>query len=106
MSTSLLNLDDAPRDPIERLLYLSGVREQVGKELDEAFGSAYFEARLQDRLEAAIAAGPYARKRVLAYSRAENQRRGRTVRWNDGHDPTSTAYYRRRASVRDEHGAF
>lgn len=89
---SLLNLDDAPKDPIERVMYLSGVKEQAAKELDEAFAVAYFEARLQRRLDTAITAGPYARKRVLAYTRQENQRRGRTVRWGDKADPTSTAY--------------
>jgi hypothetical protein len=88
----LLNLSDAPDDPIERVMYLSGVMEQVRKELDAAFAEAYFEARLQHRLESAIAAGPYAKKRVLAYTRRENQRRGRIIRWGDGLDATSTAY--------------
>jgi hypothetical protein len=88
----ILNLSEAPKDPIERLLYLSGVNEQVRKELDAAFAEAYFEARLQRRLDAAVAAGPYARKRVLAYTRHENQKRGRSVRWGDGADATSTAY--------------
>jgi len=88
----LLNLADAPTDPIERLMWLSGVKEQAAKELDDAFAIAYFEARLQRRLDSAIAAGPYARKRVLRYTRQENQKRGRTVRWQDGADPTSTAY--------------
>lgn len=90
--TPILNLDAAPADPIERVMWLSGVAEQARKELDLAFASAYFEARLEQRLDTAISAGPYAKKRVLAYTRAENQRRGRTVRWNDGLDPTSTAY--------------
>jgi hypothetical protein len=89
----ILNLDDAPSDPIERIMWLSGVQEQATKELDRAFASAYFEARIQHRLEAAVSAGPFARKRVLAYTRAENERRGRTVRWGDKADPTSTAYY-------------
>lgn len=88
----ILNLDEAPKDPIERVLWLSGVNEQVRKELDDAFAEAYFEARLQRRLDSALAAGPYAKKRVLAYTRHENQRRGRTVRWGDGLDSTSTAY--------------
>lgn len=88
----ILNLDDAPRDPIERIVWLSGVREQALSELDKEFADAYFQARLRGQLEAAISAGPYARKRVLAYTRHENQRRGRTVRWGDGADPTSTAY--------------
>jgi len=88
----LLNLDDAPKDPIERLMWLSGVHDQVRAELDEEFGKAYYEARLQQRLDAAISAGPYAKKRVLAYTRHENEKRGRAVRWGDGADPTSTAY--------------
>lgn len=92
MTKPLLNLDDLPRDPIERVMWLSGVKEQVEKELDAAFGAAYFEARLQRRLPTAITAGPHAKKRVLAYTRRENQRRGRSVRWGDGLDPSSTAY--------------
>ena len=88
----ILNLDEAPKDPVERVMWLSGVNEQVRKELDDAFAEAYFEARLQRRLDAVIAAGPHARKRVLAFTRHENQRRGRTVRWGDKADPTSTAY--------------
>jgi hypothetical protein len=90
----LLRLDDAPKDPIERLMYLSGVKEQVALELEEALAEAYFQARLQHRFEAALAAGPYALKRALALTRHENQRRGRTVRWGDGLDATSSAYGR------------
>lgn len=88
----LLNLDAAPRDPIERLLWLTGVKERAAEELDDALGRAYFEARLERRLDSAIAAGPYAKKRVLALTRRENARRGRPVRWGDGVDPTSSAY--------------
>jgi hypothetical protein len=90
----LLNLSEAPKDPIERLMYLSGVREQVASELEAELSDAYFQARLQHRFEAALAAGPYAPKRALALTRHENQRRGRSVRWGDGLDPTSTAYRR------------
>lgn len=93
----ILNLADAPRDPLERVMWLSGVNEAVRHELVEAFGGAYFEARLHGQLEAAITAGPHGRKRVLAFTRAENERRGRTVRWGDGADPTSTAYAHRSA---------
>ena len=88
----LLNLDDAPRDPIERIMWLSGVMAQAKQELDAELGAAYFEARLQRRLDDAVSAGPYARKTVLALTRRENEKRGRTVRWADGADPTSTAY--------------
>lgn len=90
----LLNLDEAPKDPIERLIWLAGVQEQVKRELDAEFEDAYFDARLQGRFDLAVTAGPYARKRALAFTRAANERRGRTVRWNDGADPTSTAYGR------------
>lgn len=89
---ALLNLEPAPTEPIERIMWLSGVKEQVAAELDAAFAEAYFEARLQRRLDTAVKAGPYPRLRVLALTRHENERRGRTVRWNDGADPTSTAY--------------
>lgn len=89
---SILNLDAAPSDPIERVMWLSGVKEQALAELDLAFGAAYFDARIQQRLDTAVHAGPHSKKRVLAYTRAENERRGRSVRWGDGADPTSTAY--------------
>lgn len=91
----LLNLDEAPKDPIERLLYLSGVKEQVAVELEVALSAAYFQARLERRFDAALAAGPYALKRALALTRHENQKRGRSIRWNDGLDSTSSAYGKR-----------
>lgn len=88
----ILNLDDAPREPIERLMWLSGVMEQVTTELNTEFGRAYYEARLQKQFPQALALGLHSRKRALAFTRGENERRGRTVRWQDGYDPTSTAY--------------
>lgn len=88
----ILNLDDAPTDPVERLLWLSGVKEQVQRELDEEFARTYYEARIQKVFIPALSVGLHSRKKALAYARKENERRGRTVRWNDGLDPTSTAY--------------
>lgn len=90
----LLDLTEAPKDPIERVMWLSGVKEQAAKELDEAFSEAYFQARLQGRFNPAVSAGPYARKRALAFTRAANERRGRPIRWGDGQDPTSTSFGR------------
>lgn len=90
--SSILNLSEAPADPIERIMWLSGVAEAVTRELDAEFAEAYFNARLQRRLASAIEVGPHSRKRVLAYTRAENDRRARIVRWGDGADATSTAY--------------
>jgi hypothetical protein len=88
----MLNLDDAPEAPIERLLWLSGVMEAVKAELDAEFAEAYYEARLEGVFDTATGLGLHSKKRALAFTRAENERRGRTIRWNDGVDPTSTAF--------------
>lgn len=88
----LLNLDGAPEHPIERLAWLSGVMEEVRSELDSEYAAAYYEARLQRCLDQAVGLGLHSRKRALAYTRQENEKRGRTVRWGDGADPTSSAY--------------
>jgi hypothetical protein len=88
----ILNLDDAPESPIERLLWLSGVMEEVKRELDEEFASTYYEARVSGVFDSALAVGLHSKKKALAYTRKENERRGRTVRWGDRIDPTSTAY--------------
>lgn len=80
----LLNLADAPRDPIERIIWLSGVQTQVRRELDQELGEAYFNARLQRRLDEAVTAGPYGRKRVIAMTRSVNASKGQSVRWGDG----------------------
>lgn len=80
----MLNLDDMPTTPIERLLWLSGVAEQVKKELDAAWQSAYFEARFQGALDTAESLALHSHKRIMAWTRAENEARGRMIRWNDG----------------------
>lgn len=80
---NLLNLDAAPSEPLHRLMWLSGVRDQVALELDEEYRRAYFEMRLQNRLDEAFNLGLHSPTRVLAYTRAENESRGRLVRWND-----------------------
>jgi hypothetical protein len=83
MSTGYLDLSDAPDDAIERLMWLSGMAQAVKEELDLAFGAAYFEARLQRRIATARALQIHSNKRILAYTRAENERRGRIIRWGD-----------------------
>lgn len=83
----MLDLSGAPTEPIERLLWLSGVREQVTDELDREYGKAYFNARLQgpDVFDTALDLHLHSRKRIMAYTRSENERRGRPLRWGDGH---------------------
>jgi hypothetical protein len=84
MEKRLLDLSRAPDDPIERIVWLDGVMEQVRDELDEAFSEAYFWARFTGRLDAALALKRHSRKRVMAYTRAMNNQKGRQIRWNDG----------------------
>lgn len=81
---SILNLKAAPQDPIERLVWLGGVMEQVRNELDDAFAEAYFWARFTGRLDAAMNLRLHSRKKVMSYTRHVNNARGRQIRWNDG----------------------
>lgn len=84
----ILNLADGPdvaADPIERLVYLSGVMEQVRRELDDEYQQAYFWARHTGRFPDALHLALHSRKRTLAFTRAENEARGRMIRWSDGY---------------------
>jgi hypothetical protein len=80
----ILNLKGAPDDPIERLIWLGGVKEQVEAEMNYQWQEAYFWARFTGRLDAALNLGLHSRKRVMAYTRAENEHRARMIRWGDG----------------------
>lgn len=84
MSDTILNLQDAPSDPIERLIWLGGVKEQVTKELDQAYTEAYFWSRFTGRLQQALDLHIHSRKKVMAYTRHGNEIAGRMVRWGDG----------------------
>lgn len=89
---ALMDLGSAPREPLARLLWLSGVQAQVDEELEAAWARAYYDARLEEKMVEAMSLGLHGKRRALGYTRAENERRGRAVRWNDGLDPTSTGY--------------
>ena len=80
---TILNLEGAHRDAIERLLWLSGVREQVARELESEWQRAYFTARLEQRLDAAENLRLHSHKRIMGWTRAENEARGRGIRWGD-----------------------
>ena len=88
-------MDEAPHDPIARLLWLSGAAEAAKAEIEEAFSKAYFEARLSQRLDTAVDLGLHSKSTILRMTRRENNTSGRMVRWNDGADPTSTTYGKR-----------
>lgn len=74
----------APADPIERLMWLSGAREAFEQQLQAEFQRSYFDARRTGRLDTALALGLHSRKRIMAYTRHENERRGRMLKWGDG----------------------
>lgn len=86
MFTSPLVVDfsTAPTDPVERLMWLSGAREAFDAQLAAEFQKAYFDARRTGRLDAALSLHLHSRKRILAFSRHENEARGRMLKWNDG----------------------
>jgi hypothetical protein len=90
--TKILNLDTAPADALERIVWLDGVMEQVRSELDDAYADAYFHARVTARFEDALRLGKASKKRALAWTRRVNERTGRSIRWGDALDPTSTSY--------------
>lgn len=81
-SVQILNLSDMPRDPIKRLLWLSGVAEQSKSELDAAYQAAYFEARQTGRMNTALSLHLHSRKQAFAFTRHENERLGRQWHWN------------------------
>ena len=80
-----IDFSNAPDDPIERLIWLSGAKAAFDTQVNALWQQAYFEVRLEGRLPTALALGLHSRKRVLEWTRAENERRGRAMHWGDGY---------------------
>jgi len=87
MQTPPLTVDFScmPRDPVERLVWLSGAKEAFDAQVNAQWQTAYYEARLTGRFAAALGLRLHSRKRALAWTRAENERRGRATHWGDGY---------------------
>jgi hypothetical protein len=79
-----LDFSEAPHDPIERLLWLSGAKDAFDAQVTTLWQQTYYEARLSGRFGAALDLHLHSRKRALAFTRAENERRGRAMHWGDG----------------------
>lgn len=79
----IVDFSEAPSDPIERIVWLSGVQEIVDRELHAAYQKSYFEARQTGRLDSALGLRIHSHKRIMAFTRAENERTGRQWRWGD-----------------------
>jgi hypothetical protein len=81
---TFLDLTSAPADPIERLVWLSGIDQALRKEVNSAWQDAYFEARIKGCFATALDLELHPRKRALAWTRHENEARGRAItRWGD-----------------------
>lgn len=65
-------------DPLDRIRLL----QVLYQDCDLALAESLFDARMQGRLDEARLAAGLSRKKALALTRAENERRGRQVRWN------------------------
>lgn len=81
----LIDFSDAPKDAIERLVWLSGARQAFDAEVNAQWQRAYFEARQTGRFQTALELRYHSRKRALAFTRAENERTGRQWHWGDGY---------------------
>jgi hypothetical protein len=81
----LLDFSEMPHDPIEKLIWLSGAREAFETQVNAQWQVAYYEARLTGRFSTALNLKLHSKKRALAWTRAENERRGRATYWGDGY---------------------
>lgn len=81
----VIDFSNAPHDAIERLIWLSGAKAAFDAKVEAEWKAAYFDARLSGRFKSALDLGLHSRKRVLAFTRAENERRGRPLKWGDGY---------------------
>lgn len=80
---NILDLGGLPKDPIEQIVWLDGVLEQVHRELEPAWAEAYGQARLTGRMDEAEELGPFSHKRAMALTRSWNESTGRQIRWGD-----------------------
>lgn len=80
----VIDFSEAPHDPIERLVWLGGAKEAFDTQITAMWQATYYEARLTGRFASALDLKLHSRKRALAFTRAENERRGRALHWGDG----------------------
>lgn len=90
----ILDMSEAPKDPVQRLIWMTGVKQQVQDEIDMECESIYTRLRMEGRFDVVLAVGLHAKGRALALTRRAN--RARQIRWDDGLDPTSSQYQRSR----------
>jgi hypothetical protein len=83
MTNNLLDLSEAPDEPLRRLVWLSGVKYKVQQELEAEYQRVYFNLRLEGRIDDAVDFAEHSYKRIMRFTRNENEARGRQVRWGD-----------------------
>lgn len=72
-----------PTDSLERLIWLQQTMARLEREAEAEYQRLYFTLRLEQRLDVAQSLGLHSHKKIMAYTRAENESRGRMVRWGD-----------------------
>lgn len=77
-----VSLGDLPKDPIARIEALADVERALLDAVEQEYQRAYFDARLAGRMDEAFALKVHPKKMALAFTRAENEARGRSVRWS------------------------
>lgn len=80
-----IDFSEAPHDPLELLVWLSGAQDAFDTQVNAMWQRAYYEARLSGRFQAALDLRLHSQKKALAFTRHENERRGRGLKWGDGH---------------------
>jgi len=80
-----IDFSEMPHDPIKKLVWLSGAKEAFDTQVNAQWQTAYYEARLTGRFQRALNLKLHSKKKALAFTRAENERRGRATHWGDGY---------------------
>jgi hypothetical protein len=97
----LIDVTNAPDDPIQRLIWLSDIQDQALAVIDQQAQLAYFQARMQGQLDTAIDLGLHAKKQIIAMTRHENENRGRLIRWGDDYNAAEKERMRRQRQAQD-----
>lgn len=83
--SGLIDMSEAPENPVERLVWLDGIDQVLRREVNRAWQEAYFRARLEGVFDRALDLHLHTPRRAVAWTRHENEARGRVItRWNDG----------------------
>jgi len=78
--------------PVSELAELAAERRRVLADIDARMVPHLVQARLERCFPEAVKASGLSATAALRLTREYNERAGRSIRWSDGLDPTSTAH--------------